>query len=130
MKTKLLMTSSAIVLGIPGIALTFLPSEILGLINEETSASLQLMMQITGGLYFSFGLLNWMSKRSIIGGIYNRPICLANFTHFLVAGLALIKAVLTTPGLTYGFWVIAFVYMLYAIFYGIVLFGHPFREKA
>ena len=129
MKTKLLMTSSAVVLGIFGIALTFLPNEILGLIQEEASSSLQLLMQIIGALYFAFAMLNWMSKGSIIGGVYNRPICMANFTHFLIAGLALIKAVVATRDLYYGFWAIAFVYLLYAVLYGIILFGHPLKEE-
>jgi len=31
-------------------------------------------MQIIGSFYFAFAILNWMSKGSIIGGIYNRPI--------------------------------------------------------
>ena len=45
-------------------------------------------MQIIGSLYFALAILNWMSKGSFIGGIYNRPIAIANLTHFVIAGLA------------------------------------------
>ncbi|MFT5791804.1 MAG: hypothetical protein ACI9LI_001144, partial [Saprospiraceae bacterium] len=39
------------------------------------------------------GILNWMAKGSIIGGIYNRPIVIGNLMHFGVGAIALIKIV-------------------------------------
>ena len=60
-----------------------------------------------------------MSKASLIGGIYNRPIALANWTHFFIAVLALIKGVLANPSLSYVIWSIAIIYSIFAILFGI-----------
>ena len=86
-------------------------------------------MQITGSLYFAFAMLNWMSKGSLIGGIYGRPIAIANLTHFVIAGLTLIKGVLVNPGLSYVIWSIAIAYSIFAILFGIVAFKHPVSKN-
>jgi len=110
MNTKLLMTLSAMILALIGISLIFLPNEILDYLELSVSETLQLLMQIIGSLYFALAILNWMSKGSIIGGIYNRPIAMANLAHFVIAGLALIKGILANPSLSYVIWSIAIIY--------------------
>ena len=129
MNTKLLMTLSAMILALIGISLIFLPNEILDYLELSVSETLQLLMQIIGSLYFALAILNWMSKGSIIGGIYNRPIAMANLTHFVIAGLALIKGILANPSLSYVIWSIAIIYSIFAIFFGIVAFKHPVSEN-
>ncbi|HIB26276.1 MAG TPA: hypothetical protein EYO49_01485 [Candidatus Marinimicrobia bacterium] len=129
MNTKLLMTLSAMILALIGISLIFLPNEILDYLELSVSETLQLLMQIIGSLYFALAILNWMSKGSIIGGIYNRPIAMANLTHFVIAGLALIKGILANPSLSYVIWSIAIIYSIFAIFFGIVAFKHPVDEN-
>ena len=129
MNTKILMTLSAIILALIGISLIFLPKEILDYLELSVSETLQLLMQIIGSFYFAFAILNWMSKGSIIGGIYNRPIAMANLAHFVIAGLALIKGILANPSLSYVIWSIAIIYSIFAIFFGIVAFKHPVGEK-
>ena len=129
MNTKLLMTLSAMILALIGISLIFLPNEILDYLELSVSETLQLLMQIIGSLYFALAILNWMSKGSIIGGIYNRPIAMANLTHFVIAGLALIKGILANPSLSYVIWSIAIIYSIFAIFFGIVAFKHPVGEN-
>ena len=129
MNTKSLMTLSAMILALIGISLIFLPNEILDYLELSVSETLQLLMQIIGSLYFALAILNWMSKGSIIGGIYNRPIAMANLTHFVIAGLALIKGILANPSLSYVIWSIAIIYSIFAIFFGIVAFRHPVSEN-
>ena len=129
MNTKSLMTLSAIILALKGISLIFFPKEILDYFELSTSDTLELLMQIIGSFYFAFAMLNWMSKGSLIGGIYNRPIALANWTHFFIAVLALIKGVLDNPSLSYVIWSIAIIYSIFAILFGIVLFKHPVSEN-
>ena len=129
MNTKSLMTLSAMILALIGISLIFLPKEILDYLELSVSETLQLLMQIIGSFYFAFAILNWMSKGSIIGGIYNRPIAMANLTHFVIAGLALIKGILANPSLSYVIWSIAIIYSMFAIFFGIVAFRHPVSEN-
>ena len=129
MNTKPLMTLNAIILALIGISLIFLPKEILDYFELSASDTLELLMQITGSLYFAFAMLNWMSKGSIIGGIYGRPIAIANLTHFFIAGLTLIKGVLVNPGLSYVIWSIAIAYSIFAILFGIVAFKHPVSKN-
>ena len=129
MNTKSLMTLSAIILALIGISLIFLPKEILDYFELSVSDTLELLMQIIGSFYFAFAILNWMSKGSIIGGIYNRPIAIANLTHFVIVGLALIKGVLANPSLSYVIWSIAIIYSIFAILFGIVAFKHPVSEN-
>ena len=129
MNTKSLMTLSAMILALIGISIIFLPKEILEYLELSVSDTLELLMQIIGSFYFAFAILNWMSKGSIIGGIYNRPIAMANLTHFVIAGLALIKGILANPSLSYVIWSIAIIYSIFAILFGIVAFRQPVSEN-
>jgi len=129
MNTKILMTTCAIALLAGGIILTFLPQEILRSFGLEATKSLQILVQIIGALYFAFGMLNWMTKASLIGGIYNRPIAVANFSHFFIAGLALIKGLISNPALPGIIWIMGIIYSVFALSYGILLFRHPLSEK-
>jgi len=129
MNTKALMTLSAIILALIGISLIFLPGEILDYFELSVSDALLLLMQIIGSFYFAFAMLNWMSRGSIIGGIYNRPIAIANWTHFVIAGFAIIKGILSNPSLSYIIWSIAIIYSIFAILFGIVAFNHPASQS-
>ena len=40
-------------------------------------------------------MLNWTAKDSAIGGIYARPVSLANFAHFFIGTLVLARVVLS-----------------------------------
>jgi len=117
------------ILALIGISLILLPNEILDYFELSVSETLQLLMQIIGSLYFALAILNWMSKESLIGGIYGRPIAMANLTHFVIAGLALIKGILANPSLSYVIWSIAIIYSIFAILFGIVAFKHPVSEN-
>jgi len=122
------MTSSAVILGIMGLLLIFIPDLILIHLNSDVNKTLLLLMQILGALYFSFAMLNWMTKTNLIGGIYNRPIAIANFTHFLIAGLALTKGIIANPSSSYTIWVAGIAYCLFCVSFGIILFRHPINK--
>src|SRR5687768_15066617 len=101
MNTKLIMTFSAICLGLGGIALSFLPYELQVYFGLHPGVSLSLIIQVLGALYFAFAMLNWMARGSFIGGIYNRPIAVANLTHFFMGSIALIKSVTSGSDTSY-----------------------------
>tara|TARA_R110000850_G_scaffold18873_9_gene57913 strand:+ start:969 stop:1307 length:339 start_codon:yes stop_codon:yes gene_type:complete len=69
------------------ITLTFFPDLILGSLNLIPNQIIVFLLQILGALYFGFGMLNWMNKGRPIGGIYNRPVAIANLSHCRI-GLA------------------------------------------
>jgi len=122
------MSASAILLGGAGVCLLFISGEILIYLNEVPTPSAQLTLQILGGLYFSFSMLNWMTRSSIIGGIYNRPIAIANLTHFFIAGISIIKFLFANPNQPSIVWVIAICFIAFAISFGIIFLSHPLKD--
>jgi hypothetical protein len=89
--TKLLMTSSSILLAAAGIFALFVPDVLLGMQGVESVISLSLLIQLMGALYFSFALMNWTAKDSAIGGVYARPVSVGNFAHFFAGTMLLLK---------------------------------------
>ncbi|HET8886102.1 MAG TPA: hypothetical protein VFM70_07105 [Salinimicrobium sp.] len=125
MKTKILMSSSSIIMLGLGITLSFIPAEIIAFFEFRKTVELEFIFQLLGAILFGFGLMNWMARRTLIGGIYNKPLAIGNFAHFLVGGLGLAKAVIANPEVHYIFWVLAAVYVLFAIWFGLVMVKHP-----
>jgi len=92
MKPRLLMTSSALFLGLLGAAASFAPQEIAERVVGTAPTLLLLLLQLLGGAYLGFAILNWMARGVLVGGIYGRPLALGNFLHFAVVALVLAKA--------------------------------------
>jgi hypothetical protein len=121
MNTRLLMAGSAVVMALLGLAGSFGPDELLAAAGVTPTGDLKVLVQVAGALYLGFAMLNWMSKDSVIGGIYGRPTALANFLHFFAGGMALLKAV--AGGQTSrALWLLAIVYALFAAGFGLVAF--------
>lgn len=129
MNTKLLMIASALVLGLAGIAATFAPAELLAAWGAPATDQTVILVQILGALYFSFALLNWTAKGAMIGGIYARPVSLANFFHFIVGALALAKKALSRD-LGLPIMVALVVYAVFAILFGALVFGRVRASKS
>ena len=120
------MSTSAVILGATGILLTFMPQEVANILHLTDSTAIQL--QILGALYFGFAMLNWTAKTNLIGGIYSRPVCIGNFTHFLIGGLALLKLVLHN-NYENSILICTILYLLFAILFGSVFFTNPSSIK-
>ncbi|MCW5888306.1 MAG: hypothetical protein KIT07_09300 [Anaerolineales bacterium] len=125
MNSKTILTASACVLGLAGIVLTFAPELGLGALRIPAAAASLLLAQIVGSLYFGFATLNWMLRDGIIGGIYNRPLLVANVSHFVIAALAILKQLSAAAGT--ALWVAGGLYALFAILFGWLLFQQPSR---
>ena len=125
MNTKLLMTASAVFMGLIGITLTFVPDEVLKILEQVPNATLNLSLQLTGALYFGFAIMNWMAKTVLLGGIYARPLSIGNFSHFFIAGLALLKASVNANTASPYTYTLTFFYLIFAILFGYILFKHP-----
>ncbi|HEX3127230.1 MAG TPA: hypothetical protein VH394_07855 [Thermoanaerobaculia bacterium] len=124
MKTKALMTLSAILVALLGITASFLPQEILSYFGAEPRGLGVLLIQIAGALYLGFAILNWMARGNLIGGVYSRPVAMGNFVHFAVVAITLLKALLAgekAAAVLIG----AVAYSVFAIWFGLVAFTHP-----
>lgn len=128
MNTKLLMTSSSLFMGVIGIAFSFMPNEVLETFGKIHNQTLTLILQLTGALYFGFAMTNWMSKAVLVGGIYSRPLSIGNFSHFLIAALALIKTLFNNNITSIYIYGLTIIYVLFAILFGYVIFTHPIKN--
>lgn len=120
MSSKILMLVSSIVMGIAGIAAIFAPAELLSTLGLADVAP-TVLVQLLGTLYFAFAITNWTARHNPIGGIYSRPLALGNFAHFAIGTLVLVKpavALLKLP-----FLLALVVYAMFALLFGILLFG-------
>ena len=98
---RLLMTTSALFLAALGLPCVFAPDIVLARFVTHSSTAAELVVQLAGALYFGFAALNWMSRGSLMGGIYGRPVTIGNLLHFVAGAFALVKAApsLGEPGL-------------------------------
>lgn len=124
MNTKLLLSTSAVVMAAAGIAGSFLPHELLRAANIEPASALPLLVQLLGALLFAFAMVNWTARGSLIGGIYNRPVAIGNLTRFVIGALALIKHAAAQRGGAVV-WGVALVYLVFAVAFAAVFFRSP-----
>lgn len=123
------MMTSALFLFVLGVPCVFAPDVVLSSLTDRSPIGLevQLLVQLTGALYAGFGALNWMSKGSLMGGIYGRPVAIGNLLHFVAGGFALIKA---APASTSPFaWPVAIGYAVFALGFALVVFRNPLAAK-
>jgi hypothetical protein len=122
------MNLSAGLMTILGLAASFAPQEILSAAGADSEGLPVLLVQITGGLYLGFAMLNWMARGVLIGGIYSRPVAIGNFMHFAVVAITLLKFLMTSylPAIL----VATIVYGIFAIWFGLVVFRHPGASKS
>ena len=127
MKTKALMSLSAILMAVLGIGASFLPQEILSYSGADPRGLGVLLVQVVGALDLGFAMLNWMARANLIGGVYSRPVAMGNFMHFAVVAVALLKALLggaSAAILLVG----AVIYSIFAVWFGLVVFTHPAKR--
>lgn len=120
------MMSGALVTGVLGIAATFFPHEMLQRLGHPGDAVLPLLIQLLGAMYIAFAILDWITRHSLIGGIYNRPIALANLVHFTSGALALAKGMFATSQAAI-LWPLTIVYSVLAAAFAAVLFTSPVK---
>lgn len=124
MNTKWLLTVSAIVLALFGVAGSFLPHELLAAFRAPSVGVLPVLIQLLGALYIGFAMANWTSRESLFGGIYNRPLALGNLVHFVAGAFALAKAAIGDDAGAPTI-VLAIVYGLFAIAFAMAFFRSP-----
>ena len=106
-----------------GFGLSFMPQEVLALHNSPADNATVLLLQMAGGAYFGFAMLNWMARGILIGGIYARPVASGNFLHFTMVAISLIKASIAFTALPLA--ISAAVFSVFAIWFGFVMFRPP-----
>lgn len=107
-------------LALAGIFTLFAPDVLVALFGGPMANTLSALVQLMGALYFSMAMMNWTAKDSAIGGIYARPVSLANFAHFFI-GMLLLARVVLSSGFNFSITLLLAVYAIFAIlFYWLV----------
>ena len=121
------MAASAVVMGLPGLAASFFPEELLINAGISSNETIILFIQVAGALYIGFAIMNWMSKTVLIGGIYSKPLGMGNFAHFLIGAIALIKAAMHNAFSPYLL-LAAIIYSIFALLFGMIVFTSPLKK--
>lgn len=74
---RLLVASSAIYAG-AGLPLLFAADEILKRVDGSVATTGLWMADMFGGALVAFAVLNWFNRTTMMGGIYGRPLLVAN----------------------------------------------------
>jgi len=85
------MITSGLVNGTAGIVLTFIPEELLFWTDGYAGEAAILMVSMMGVAMLGIGILNYMGKNAVYGGIYGKPILICNLIYHSVTALNLIK---------------------------------------
>jgi len=125
MHTKTLMSLSALWMATLGLIALFLPQELLAHYGFAKDRHAAMFVQVFGGAYLGFAMLNWMARYNLIGGIYSRPVTIGNLFHFTVAALTLLRAVMSGSARTSEMIAVSLAYTIFAIWFALVGFGHP-----
>jgi hypothetical protein len=116
---------SAAVLLFGGIALLFAPDAVLPALAPGFPAGAAWLGQLLAAAWLGVAALNWLQRSVILGGIYGRPVVLANCTLYFVSALSLLRA-LTNGGAPQALWAAAGPAVVLAVAYGALLFRGPF----
>lgn len=88
---RTLLIISGVINGIAGTVLTFIPEELLLRTDGKAGEAAILLVSVTGAAMLGFGMMNYMGRNAIYGGIYGKPIILGNLLFHTVAAVHLIK---------------------------------------
>ena len=91
LQTRWLMASSALVLLVCGLSVSFFTPELLEIFVGEIDAVALVFGQLLGAAWLGFAFMNWMGRGTSMGGIYGRPVSMPNFVHFMIVGITLTK---------------------------------------
>ncbi len=122
--TKILLSTSAVVLGLFGFLSSFFSQELLLHTKVTSDGAADMFIQLLAALFIGFAIMNWMNRGVIMGGIYARPLAMGNFSHFLIGFITFAKILGAKPHLP-GMWILTIIYFLFTLAFGVVMFFHP-----
>ena len=81
--------------------------------------------QLLAAAWLGVAALNWLQRATVLGGIYGRPVVLANVAVYFVSALSLLRALLggAAPA---ALWLALMPAAALAVVYGALLLRGPF----
>lgn len=84
----ILLTVSAVLLFAAGGAALFAPEEVSASLGASTAHPSSIAIQLAGAGLLGSAVIDWMSRRNRIGGVYARPLALGNLLLFTCTGFS------------------------------------------
>jgi hypothetical protein len=121
--THISRTSAGLLL-VGGLALLFAADDILPRLIPAFPAAGAWLGQLLAAAWLGVAALNWLSRSSLLGGIYGRPVVLTNAVLYFVGAMVLLKIV-TRPNAPAVVGLLAVPFVLFAVVYSWLLFRGP-----
>lgn len=107
-----------------GAALLFAPDAVLPRLVPGFPAGGEWLGQLLAAALLALAALDWLSRGSLLGGIYGRPVVLANTAFYFIAATALLRRAVGSD-VPAAFWVVAVPVVVFAGVYGWLLLRGP-----
>lgn len=111
-----------------GIVLLFAPDVVLPRLSPGFPDSALWLGQLLGAAWLGVAALDWLSRGTMLGGIYGRPVVFANTALYFISALVILRALSRAPSAT-GLWALAVAAVLLAAVYGWLLYRGPFEKE-
>lgn len=119
--------ASALTVGLAGIFLLFIPDVLLPRVVPAFPPAAAWLGQLIGAGWLGLATLNWRTQNLLIGGVYGRPVVMANAGFYFISTMVLGKAISRThPAMLLV--VVFAVCAIFAIAYGWLLYRGPFAK--
>ena len=119
-----LLTCSALANLLAALGCLFAGDEVLAASGAAKTGLERVLVQLLGAGLFGFAMLNWMNRYAPVGGIYGRPLVVANLAHTMTAALTLVQIVTRGAQSVVALAALAF-FGTFAVAFGVVLFAGP-----
>jgi hypothetical protein len=77
-----------------GITLLFAPDVVLPALASGFPPTAVWIGQLLGAAWIGVAALNWLQRGAVLGGIYGRPVVLANLALYFISALSLLRVLL------------------------------------
>jgi hypothetical protein len=116
--------ASAVVLLLGGLALLFAPDALLPRLVAGFPPAGAWLGQLLAAAWLGVAALNWTSQRAVLGGIYGRPVVLANAALYFISAASLARAAARGGGPA-ALWALLALAAAFAAAYGWLLLRGP-----
>ena len=110
-----------------GLALLFVPDLVLPLLVPGYPPEGLWLGQLLAAAWLGLASLDWLSRSTLLGGIYGRPVVAANLGGFFVGALSLLRAASRDPE-SPTIWMLLVPHLAFAGIYGWLLLRGPFER--
>jgi hypothetical protein len=123
--SSLISRVSAALLSLAGLTLLFASDVVLPAVVPGFSPAAAWLGQLLAAAWLGVAALNWLQRAALLGGIYGRPIVLANLALYFVSALSLLRA-LMRAGTPSALWLAFAPAAVLTVVYGALLLRGPF----